>query len=167
MGLTCIHSLVGDTRADETVIWCSKFEEYGMGITKYGCDPMTGQKEYIITEPKNPAVVTIHCPVCGWQQEVEKDMWDFQSSPGGHGYTCGSGKCPSHTYMVLGLNVRKVSMSENEHKNNLSESRITVIKRKANAFWDNLLVRLTFFFILGFSLCYLMDLYLLRYQFGG
>lgn len=57
-------------------------------------------------------------------------------------------------------------MSENEHKNNLSESRITVIKRKANAFWDNLLVRLTFFFILGFSLCYLMDLYL-RYQFGG
>ena len=57
-------------------------------------------------------------------------------------------------------------MSENEHKNNLSESRITVIKRKANAFWDNLLVRLIFFFILGLSLCYLMDLYLL-YQFGG
>ena len=28
-----------------------------------------------------------------------KDMWDFQSN-GGHGYTCGSGKCPSHTYMV-------------------------------------------------------------------
>ena len=63
---------------------------------------MTGQKEYIITEPKDPAAVTIHCPVCGWQKEVEKDMWDFQSSPGGHGYTCGSGKCSSHTYMVLG-----------------------------------------------------------------
>lgn len=57
-------------------------------------------------------------------------------------------------------------MSENEHKNNLSESRITVIKRKANAFWDNLLVRIIFFFILGFFLCYLMDCYL-RLQFGG
>jgi hypothetical protein len=39
MGLTCIHSLVGDIRNDNTEIWCSKFEEYGMGITKYGCDP--------------------------------------------------------------------------------------------------------------------------------
>ena len=47
-------------------------------------------------------MVIIHCPVCGWQQEVEENMWKFQSSPAGHGYTCGSRKCPSHTRMVLG-----------------------------------------------------------------
>ena len=48
------------------------------------------------------AMVIIHCPICGWQQEVEENMWKFQSSPVGHGYTCGSGKCPSHTAMVFG-----------------------------------------------------------------
>jgi hypothetical protein len=47
-------------------------------------------------------MVIIHCPVCGWQQEVDGNMWKFQSSPVGHGYTCGSGKCPSHTAMVFG-----------------------------------------------------------------
>lgn len=47
-------------------------------------------------------MVKIHCPLCGWQQEVEWGMWASASSKGGHGHTCGSGKCPSHTYMVLG-----------------------------------------------------------------
>ena len=47
-------------------------------------------------------MVIIHCPICGWQQEVEENMWKFQSSPVGHGYTCGSRKCPSHTAMVFG-----------------------------------------------------------------
>jgi hypothetical protein len=47
-------------------------------------------------------MVKIHCPVCGWEQDTEKSMWEFQSSQNGHGYTCGSGKCPSHTAMVFG-----------------------------------------------------------------
>jgi hypothetical protein len=55
--------------------------------------PTPGMKE---------TMVIIHCPVCGWQQEVEENMWKFQSSPAGHGHTCGSGKCPSHTRMVFG-----------------------------------------------------------------
>lgn len=44
--------------------------------------------------------VGIHCPKCGWHQVVPIDMWAFQSTIG-HGYTCGSGRCPSHTYLVL------------------------------------------------------------------
>jgi len=58
-------------------------------------------------------MVIIHCPVCGWQQEVEENMWKFQSSSVGHGYTCGSGKCPSHTAMVLGpATMAEISMAE-------------------------------------------------------
>jgi hypothetical protein len=57
-------------------------------------------------------MVIIHCPVCGWQQEVDKNMWKFQSSPVGHGYTCGSGKCPSHTAMVFGPAPRSLSIDE-------------------------------------------------------
>lgn len=57
-------------------------------------------------------MVIIHCPVCGWQQEVEESMWKFQSSPVGHGYTCGSGKCPSHTAMVFGPAPRSLSMDK-------------------------------------------------------
>jgi hypothetical protein len=37
-GLPCPYCLVGDI-SQGTEFWCSKFEEYGMGITKYGCDP--------------------------------------------------------------------------------------------------------------------------------
>jgi len=43
--------------------------------------------------------VGIHCPSCDWKQIVPLDEWLFQSKYG-HGYTCGSGKCPSHTYLV-------------------------------------------------------------------
>jgi hypothetical protein len=57
-------------------------------------------------------MVIIHCPVCGWQQEVEESMWKFQSSPVGHGYTCGSGKCRSHTAMVFGPAPRSLSIDE-------------------------------------------------------
>jgi hypothetical protein len=58
-------------------------------------------------------MVIIHCPVCGWQQEVDENMWKFQSSPAGHGYTCGSGKCPSHTAMVIGpATMAEISMAE-------------------------------------------------------
>ncbi len=57
-------------------------------------------------------MVIIHCPVCGWQQEVDENMWKFQSSPVGHGYTCGSGKCPSHTAMVFGPGPRSLSMEK-------------------------------------------------------
>ena len=57
-------------------------------------------------------MVIIHCPVCGWQQEVDGNMWKFQSSPVGHGYTCGSGKCPSHTAMVFGPAPRSLSIDE-------------------------------------------------------
>ena len=46
------------------------------------------------------AIVGIHCPLCGWHQTVPVDEWHFQSTEG-HGHTCGSGKCPSHTYLVL------------------------------------------------------------------
>jgi len=49
----------------------------------------------------NYKMVIIRCPNCGFRQEVEELMWRFQSSPNGHGYTCGSGRCPSHTMMEL------------------------------------------------------------------
>ena len=44
--------------------------------------------------------VGIHCPICGWHQTVPEEEWNFQHLQG-HGHTCGSGKCPSHTYMIL------------------------------------------------------------------
>ena len=44
--------------------------------------------------------VNIKCPLCGRKQTVDKKMWIFQSTVG-HGYTCGSPICPSHTYMVI------------------------------------------------------------------
>lgn len=53
-------------------------------------------------EPAEKAKTDIICPKCGWKQTVDTEMWLFQSTQG-HGYTCGSGKCPSHTYMVLDL----------------------------------------------------------------
>jgi hypothetical protein len=59
-------------------------------LTKYNEDSIECMKQK----------VGIHCPKCGWHQVVPIDMWAFQSTMG-HGYTCGSGKCPSHTYMVL------------------------------------------------------------------
>jgi hypothetical protein len=43
--------------------------------------------------------VGIHCPTCDWKQSVPLDEWLFQSKYG-HGYTCGSEECPSHTYLV-------------------------------------------------------------------
>ena len=48
----------------------------------------------------NDIVVIVHCPLCGSSQAVRQDEWNFQSTKG-HGHTCGSGRCPSHTYMVL------------------------------------------------------------------
>jgi hypothetical protein len=53
-----------------------------------------------MVEDTNPSLVGIHCPLCGFHQIVPRDEWHFQSTEG-HGHTCGSGKCPSHTYMVL------------------------------------------------------------------
>jgi hypothetical protein len=44
--------------------------------------------------------VGIHCPTCDWKQTVDTECWVFQCLEG-HGYTCGSGKCPSHTYLVI------------------------------------------------------------------
>lgn len=44
--------------------------------------------------------IAIHCPICGYHQVVPLAEWLFQSSDLGHGHTCGSGKCPSHTKMV-------------------------------------------------------------------
>jgi len=56
--------------------------------------------EAIMTFRKVESVVGIHCPICGWHQTVPEEEWNFQHLQG-HGHTCGSGKCPSHTYMVL------------------------------------------------------------------
>lgn len=51
-------------------------------------------------EELHKILVGIHCPNnCGWKQVVPLDEWLFQSKYG-HGYTCGSEKCPSHTYLV-------------------------------------------------------------------
>jgi hypothetical protein len=44
------------------------------------------------------------CPICGWEQKldhVDVWMWFFSKQPGGHPMTCGSGKCPSHTELVV------------------------------------------------------------------
>lgn len=73
---------------------------------------MTGQQEYRITdealfkafqEALHAQGIGIHCPSCDWKQIVRYDDWIFQSKFG-HGYTCGSGKCPSHTYLVRDVN---------------------------------------------------------------
>lgn len=45
------------------------------------------------------STMDIVCPLCGWKQTVPVQEYLFQSTQG-HGHTCGSGKCPSHTYMV-------------------------------------------------------------------
>lgn len=44
------------------------------------------------------------CPKCGWEQKLDRVdvwMWFFSKQPGGHPMTCGSGKCPSHTELIV------------------------------------------------------------------
>lgn len=43
--------------------------------------------------------IIIICPKCGRKQTVDDKDFIFQQMYG-HGYTCGSDICPSHTYMV-------------------------------------------------------------------
>lgn len=50
-----------------------------------------------MTEKKK---VGIHCPICGRKQSVDEQMWIFQATEG-HGYTCPTPTCPSHTYLEL------------------------------------------------------------------
>jgi hypothetical protein len=66
------------------------------------CTSKRGCASHSVFQIGNPyaKVVGIHCPLCNWHQIVPIDEWYFQSTVG-HGHTCGSNKCPSHTYMVL------------------------------------------------------------------
>jgi len=61
---------------------------------------MMDEKKKLLDAQRKQNTVGIHCPLCGWRQVVTTDDWQFQSTEG-HGHTCGSEQCPSHTYMVL------------------------------------------------------------------
>jgi hypothetical protein len=45
-------------------------------------------------------MIEIICPLCGRTQMVEEKDYRWQVLFG-HGYTCDSDTCPSHTYMVI------------------------------------------------------------------
>lgn len=90
---------------------CSKYKDYtNTGATPnrecngetwcYKLCPHDTRKSRGPIKQKAGAFISIHCPLCGWHQVVPLGDWLFQSSEMGHGYTCGSGKCPSHTRMV-------------------------------------------------------------------
>ena len=68
--------------------------------------------EAIMTFRKIEQTVGIHCPICGWHQTVPEEEWNFQHLQG-HGHTCGSGKCPSHTHLVLDSD--KPHIPESDH----------------------------------------------------
>ena len=51
-------------------------EPYWKFTSKYGCASHSSMAE------QKPATVGIHCPRCNWHQNVEKDMWEFQSDSG-------------------------------------------------------------------------------------
>lgn len=77
---------------------------------RMGCDgtlPNEGELLDAIDKYSRPAnasdkevQVGIHCPLCGFHQTVPEEEWNFQHLHG-HGHTCASDKCPSHTYLVL------------------------------------------------------------------
>jgi hypothetical protein len=91
---------LGETDSHRRTI--RKVERAGK-VVKMDTSKIGKKKSDPVKNPETPApeMVKIHCPLCGWSQTIEKEMWDFQSSSEGHGYTCGSGKCPTHTYMIL------------------------------------------------------------------
>jgi len=61
---------------------------------------MLDEKKKLLESHRKQNTIGIHCPLCGWRQVVTTDDWKFQSTDG-HGFTCGSEQCPSHTLMVL------------------------------------------------------------------
>lgn len=91
---------IPDELGDNDVIMSGGDEPYASELAAYM--EKAGLKVKRVPGSSPGSTTNIICPLCGRKQTVPTDEWLFQSTQG-HGHTCGSGKCPSHTYMVIDL----------------------------------------------------------------